>query len=100
VKATIPEAICTWTSTGLASTPSKATVDTRDTILRPHLGPARMEHLQNNCPSARGNKGELEFCERPSLTGRNPLAQPASDRRDQKHGSGLQILFCICAREK
>jgi hypothetical protein len=35
VKATVPEAICTWTSTGRASTPSKATVDTRATISAP-----------------------------------------------------------------
>src|ERR1700676_2558652 len=35
MKTTVPEAICTCTSTGLASTPSKATVDTRDTISPP-----------------------------------------------------------------
>ena len=38
VKATVPEAICTWTSTGRASTPSKATVDTRATISAPRPG--------------------------------------------------------------
>ncbi len=38
VKATAPPAICTWTSTGRASTPSKATVDTRETISAPRLG--------------------------------------------------------------
>ena len=38
VKATAPPAICTWTSTGRASTPSKATVDTRDTMSGPPLG--------------------------------------------------------------
>ena len=32
VKATVPAAICTWTSTGRASTPSNATVDTRATM--------------------------------------------------------------------
>ena len=38
VKATVPEAICTWTSTGRASTPSKATVETRATISAPRPG--------------------------------------------------------------
>ena len=38
VKATVPEAICTWTSTGRASTPSKATVDTRATMSAPRPG--------------------------------------------------------------
>ena len=54
MKATVPEAICTWTSTGRASTPSKATVDTRDTIPAPRLGLVDVsEHLQNNDRSAR-----------------------------------------------
>ena len=38
VKATVPGAICTWTSTGRASTPSKATVETRATISAPRPG--------------------------------------------------------------
>jgi hypothetical protein len=38
MKTTVPEAICTCTSTGRASTPSNATVDTRDTISPPCPG--------------------------------------------------------------
>ena len=38
VKATVPAAICTWTSTGRASTPSNATVETRATMSAPRLG--------------------------------------------------------------
>ena len=55
VKATAPPAICTWTSTGRASTPSNATVDTRATMSKPPAWARRpREHLQNICGDASG----------------------------------------------
>ena len=39
LKTTLPGAIWTWTSTGRASIPSKATVATRTTIARPGSRP-------------------------------------------------------------
>ncbi len=68
VKATVPEAICTWTSTGRASTPSKATVDTRATMSAPARAHRWSERLQNIGPSARGksvgNRGRASKRER------------------------------------
>src|SRR5271166_4241864 len=55
VKTTLPEATCTCTSTGLASTPSNATVATRATISGPLLGVCpHGEQLQNTGIGARG----------------------------------------------
>jgi hypothetical protein len=54
VKATVPEAICTWTSTGRASTPSKAIVDTRATMSAPRLGSSIVRTFAEQSPERKG----------------------------------------------
>ena len=54
VKATVPEAICTWTSTGRVSTPSKATVDTRATMSAPAPGYSIAGTYAEQCRERKG----------------------------------------------
>ena len=78
VNATAPPAICTWTSTGRASTPSNATVDTRATIFRPPPGLAAIEeHLQNIDESASGNLTHARRG-RNDAAGRTPVTRPSA----------------------
>src|SRR5271154_5707769 len=88
VKATAPPAICTWTSTGRASTPSKATVDTRDTMSWPPAwARCSREHLQNIGESASGNLNHV--LRRPRRRRRPDASHPALRVCDQ---SALRLI--------
>ncbi len=80
LKTTVPEATCTCTSTGRASTPSNATVDTRATIVRPpsgSMGGTFAEHA----PEHKRAFAEIDGRDRSSEGDATVATEPEAKRR-------------------